>query len=182
MSRYTIDPERSQVWIDARSNVHPIHASTSGLEGYIEVDVDPTGTVDLEHPPRGRLSLAVDRLRSGNRLEDREMQKRIDAKRFPLIEGVLTRMRHNESGGYLVSGDVTFRGVSRPHEDMMEIRAVDDRTIELTGSSRFDVRQYGMEPPKVLMLKVEPEVEVRVEIVAVRDGGIDGAGGAGAGG
>jgi hypothetical protein len=51
----------------------------------------------------------------------------------------------------------------------MEIRRVDDRTIHLTGASSFDIRDFGMQPPKVLLLKVEPEVQVRVEIYAVRD-------------
>jgi polyisoprenoid-binding protein YceI len=68
-----------------------------------------------------------------------------------------------------VSGDVTFRGVSRRHEDLMEVAAVDERTIRLSGSSTFDIREFGMEPPKVLMLKVEPEVDVTVEIFAVKD-------------
>jgi hypothetical protein len=48
----------------------------------------------------------------------------------------------------------------------MEIRQIDDATILLTGSSHFDVRDYGMQPPRVLMLRVEPEVEVRVELFA----------------
>ena len=51
----------------------------------------------------------------------------------------------------------------------MTIEEVDDRTIRLTGSSRFDIRDFGMQPPKVLMLKVEPEVDIRVEIHAVKD-------------
>ena len=46
---------------------------------------------------------------------------------------------------------------------------MDERTIRLAGASRFDIRDFGMEPPKVLLLKVEPEVEVRVEIFAVKD-------------
>ena len=46
---------------------------------------------------------------------------------------------------------------------------VDDQTIQLDGRSSFDIRDFGMQPPKVLMLKVEPEVDVRVEIFAVRD-------------
>ena len=52
----------------------------------------------------------------------------------------------------------------------MAIDKVDDRTIRLSGSSRFDVRDYGMEPPRILMLKVEPEVDVRVDIQAEREG------------
>ncbi len=51
----------------------------------------------------------------------------------------------------------------------MIIRSVDDQTISLEGTSRFDIREFGMEPPKMLMLKVEPEVDIRVEIVAVKE-------------
>ncbi len=170
MARYSIVPDRSQVWIEARSNVHPIHSSTSGLEGYVELDLGPSGTVDPAGTPAGSLSLAVDRLKSGNRMEDRELQKRIDARKFPRIEGHLDQIAPNGSeASYRVSGEVTFRGVSRRYEDRMNITPVEHRTIRLTGESSFDIRDFGMQPPKVLLLKVEPEVQVRVEIYAVRD-------------
>ncbi|HUE06093.1 MAG TPA: YceI family protein [Acidimicrobiales bacterium] len=170
MTRYAIVPDRSTVWIEARSNVHPIQSTTSGLEGFVELALGPTGSVDLADAPVGRLSLNVERLKSGNRLEDREMQKRVDARRHPRIEGVLDSVvGDGKDGRYRVSGDVTFRGVSRHHEDLMDISKVDDRTIRLAGSSRFDIRDFGMEPPKVLMLKVEPVVDVRVDILAVED-------------
>ena len=170
MTRYSIVPDRSQVWIDARSNVHPIHSSTSGLEGYVELDLGPSGTIDPATAPAGRLSLAVDRLKSGNRMEDRELQKRIDARKFPRIEGQLEQITPNGSNAtYRVSGEVTFRGVSRQHQDHMDITAVDDKTIRLAGESSFDIRDFGMQAPKVLLLKVEPQVQVRVEIYAVKD-------------
>jgi polyisoprenoid-binding protein YceI len=170
VARYRISPERSQVWIDARSNVHPIHSSTNGLEGFVDIELSPDGTVDLNAPSAGKLSLAVDKLKSGNRMEDRELQKRIDARRFPTIEGVLgTIEKVGLNGSYQVSGDINFRGVSNRHQDLMEIKSVDDTTIILEGKSTFDIRQFGMEPPRVLMLKVEPEVEIRVEIVAEQE-------------
>ena len=170
MSRYSIVPDRSQVWIDARSNLHPIHSSTSGLEGYVELDLAPSGIVDLAGTPAGRLSLPVNRLKSGNRMEDRELQKRIDARKFPRIEGQLEQIAPDGSdASYRVSGEVTFRGVSRRHEDRMDISPVDDRTIRMSGESSFDIRDFGMQPPKVLLLRVEPEVQVRVEIYAVKD-------------
>ncbi|MGA2472294.1 MAG: YceI family protein [Acidimicrobiales bacterium] len=170
MARYVISPERSQVWIDARSNVHPIHSNTSGLEGYVELALDSDGAIDVTATPVGKLSLSVDRLSSGNRMEDRELQKRIDARRYPTIEGVLADIeRDGNQASYKVSGDITFRGVSKRHEDVMVIRAIDDTTISLEGSSRFDIREFGMQPPKVLMLKVEPEVDIRVEIFAEKE-------------
>ena len=170
MSRYQIDPERSHLWIDARSNVHPIHASTDGLEGYLDIELVPDGGVDLKAGPSGKLSLSVDRIRSGHRMEDRELHKRIDSRRFPTIVGVLNAMEPSVDGrGCRARGDITFRGVTRSYEDLVNISRIDDRTIQLDGTLRIDIRQFGMEPPHVLMARVQPEVDVRVEIVAVQE-------------
>ena len=171
MARYRIVPELSRVWIDARSSLHPIHSSTDGLEGFIELEADGGGQVEVTNPPAGKLSLPVSRLSSGNRLEDRELHKRIDARRFPTIDGVLTNMeRIGDDGRYRVSGDLAFRGVSRQCQDEMNVELVDDRTVRLEGKSTFDVRDFGLEPPRILMLRVEPDVVVRVEIVAQKEG------------
>jgi len=172
LSRYRIVPEKSHVWIDARSNVHPIHSSTDGLEGFVELELGADGEVDLEaKPPSGKLSLPVSRLSSGNGMEDRELQKRIDARRFPTIDGVITLVERSAGGStYRVNGDVTFRGVVRSHSDEMTISSSGDSTIELAGSSSFDIRDFGMEPPRILVLKVQPDVEIRVEIIAEKEG------------
>jgi len=166
--RYRIVPERSQVTIDARSSVHPIHTRTSGLEGFVELTFSD-GRVDVGATPRGRLSLPVDRLRSGNPLEDSELRRRIDARRFPTIDGELTHLAPIDGDQYLVGGDLTFRGETRACEAPMTISALDESTMQLTGQATFDVRDFGMEPPRILMLRVYPEVEVSVEIVAARE-------------
>jgi polyisoprenoid-binding protein YceI len=168
MARYTIIPERSRVWINARSSLHPIHSTTDGLEGFVDLDADG-GAVVGPHPT-ARLSFPVKRLSSGNRLEDRELRRRIDARRHPTISGVLTAVVPvADEGRFLVRGDLSFRGVTRSVEDYMTLTAVDDRTIRVAGESTFDVRDFGMEPPRILMLRVEPDVEVRVEIFAERE-------------
>lgn len=171
MARFRVVPDRSRVWIDGRSSLHPIHSTTDGLEGSVDFELDGDGHVTFDAPPAGRLSLEVRRLSSGNRLEDREMQKRIDARRYPTINGMLQEMEANGgSGSYRVSGDVTFRGVTKRYQDEMTVALVDGNTLKLAGQSRFDVRDFGMEPPRILMLRVEPEVDVRIEVVAERDG------------
>jgi polyisoprenoid-binding protein YceI len=115
--------------------------------------------------------LPVSRLSSGNGMEDRELQKRIDARRFPTIDGVITSVERSAGGStYRVNGDVTFRGVVRSHSDEMTISSSGDSTIELAGSSSFDIRDFGMEPPRILVLKVQPDVEIRVEIIAEKEG------------
>jgi len=168
MARYTIIPERSRVWINARSSVHPIHSTTDGLEGFIDLDADGDAVVGPH--PTARLSFPVKRLSSGNPLEDRELRKRIDARRHPTISGVLTAVVPvADEGRFLVRGDLSFRDVTRSVEDYMTLTAVDDRTIRVAGESTFDVRDFGMEPPRILILRVEPDVEVRVEIFAERE-------------
>jgi hypothetical protein len=74
-------------------------------------------------------------------------------------------------GSYLVRGVVTFRGVSCAHEGVLNVNRVDDHTLRLDGSSRFDIREFGMQPPRLLMAKVEPEVDIGVDIVAAKTDG-----------
>ncbi len=169
MTRYQIDSARSRVWIDARSNVHPIHTEAGGLEGWLELDVID-GTLDPEATPQGHLEFPVENLRSGNGMEDRELQRRIDARRYPTIAGDLRLMRRVDGQPHhVVKGDLTFRGVTHSYEDEMTIDLRGDGTVSMTGQATFDIRDFGMEPPRILMLKVQPDVTVRVEIVAEQE-------------
>ena len=167
MTYFRIVPERSWVEIHARSSLHPIETRTTGPEGDVNVEIQGGGRVNLKPSPRGTLLLRVERLASGNPLVTRELRRRIDARHYPTIEGELTEMREAaDDDRYLVRGDVTFRGVTRTYEEEMTITALDDRTVRLVGEATFDIRDFGMEPPRILMLRVEPEVRVRVHIVA----------------
>ncbi|HMK12216.1 MAG TPA: YceI family protein [Acidimicrobiales bacterium] len=169
MARFRIVPEKSAVLIEASSSLHPIHTRTTGLEGFLEVDLHG-GVVDPLADPNGELSLRVDRLSSGNGLEDRELQRRIDARRYPTIDGLLTQMtRVGVDGRYRVAGDLTFHGVTRRCEDDILITAIDDDTLRLEGESTFDIRDFGMEPPRIFMLRVHPDVKVRIEVLAKRE-------------
>jgi polyisoprenoid-binding protein YceI len=157
------------VSIEARSNVHPIRTETAGLEGWLELDVGD-GAINVDQPLLGHLEFAVHNLKSGNALEDRELQRRIDARRYPTIAGDLKSMKQtDEPSRYIVGGDLTFRGTSRAYEDEMTVELENDRTVSMSGESVFDIRDFGMEPPRILMLKVQPEVTVRVEIVAEKE-------------
>ena len=51
----------------------------------------------------------------------------------------------------------------------MTLVVPDGRSIELEGEASFDIRDFGMEPPRILMLKVEPEVRVTAHVVATKE-------------
>jgi polyisoprenoid-binding protein YceI len=134
------------------------------------VEVLGDGRVDLQSPARAKLWFPVAQLSSGNPFEDRELKRRIDARRFPSIDGVLEELRETGRDGHcLARGDLTFRGVTNTYEDEITIDQVDARTLRLAGEHTFDIREFGMEPPKIMMLRVEPDVKVRVEIVAEKN-------------
>ena len=150
--------------------MHAIHSTTDGIEGFIELEQDSEGGITHATPPAGKLSLPLARLSSGNALEDGELRRRVDTKRYPTVDGVLTHVeRVDGTNRYRVSGDLAFRGVLRACEDEMSLEVVDDDTVRLEGRSTFDIRDFGMEPPRLLMVRVEPEVVIRVEIIAERE-------------
>jgi len=185
MPRFTIDSERSTVTIEASSSVHPIRSKAQGLAGWVDVEQGGGGQVDVAAGPSARLEFPVDRLRSGNPLEDRELRRRIDAKRFPTIIGELEslarvgdaaesppgRAGEEDDGGlrYEVTGALTFMGQTKRYVHEMVWSYEPDGSLRLQGAAEFDVRDFGMEPPKILMLKVHPEVVVHIDVYAVRD-------------
>jgi polyisoprenoid-binding protein YceI len=169
VARYEIDPSRSVAWIGARSSLHPIHSENPGLEGFFEAELRDEGGLELSAPVAGHVELPLERLRSGNPLYDREMKRRVDAKRHPVVAGDLKSMKRAATDGrYLVEGDITFRGVTRPYQGEMGISVDAGTSIFLEGEYVFDVRDFDMEPPRIMMLKVYPDVSVRVRIVATR--------------
>jgi polyisoprenoid-binding protein YceI len=164
VTTFRIDPGQSRVWIEARSSMHPIQGEAQGLEGSIEAAL-ADGRIDLTEGPKVQIELPVTNLQSGKRLEDAEMMRRIDARRFPTIRGETTEFKEN-GGRYRVRGDLTFHGVTRPVEGEVTISSPDASSLVIEGEQIFDIRDFGVEPPKILMLRVHPDVRVRVKVVA----------------
>jgi polyisoprenoid-binding protein YceI len=145
--------------------VHPINTETSGLNGWCEATVETDGLLRFDGPLSGRLELATEGLSSGNQLYDRELRRRIDARRYPLITGDLTKVAKGDGPDrYEVTGDLTFHGRTRTFTHEMTIALLDDTTIVLKGEYVFDIREFNMKPPSMLMVKVYPEIAVRVEL------------------
>jgi hypothetical protein len=88
MAQYRIDSDRSEVFVEARSNVHPIEIRTQGVKGTIVVEVR-NGQIDLSSAPRAELEIAADLLRSGIDLYDSEIHRRIEVRKYRTIKGQL---------------------------------------------------------------------------------------------
>lgn len=168
MAAFHIDAAASRVWVEARSTIHPVRGEGTGLEGFIDVAL-ADGGIDTGRPVTGRIELRVDGLRSGNVLYDTELRRVVDSRRHPLIVGELAEL--SADGGpqrYRAAGPLTFHGVTRRVEGALTVEVVDDDTILLEGERTFDVTDFEVRPPRILMLRVHPEVTVRLAVLARR--------------
>jgi len=169
LTRYTFDSMRSCIWVSGRSNLHPINTETRGITGWFETGTREDGSLDLEGQVSGELELAVERLTSGNQLYDHELRRRMDARHHPIIRGRVTQIAENGTHPhYLVAGDVSFHGATRSFEHEMRID-VHEQGVTLLGEYVFDLREFGMKPPSMLMIRVYPEISVRVELHGARE-------------
>jgi polyisoprenoid-binding protein YceI len=170
VTRFRVVPDKSFVAIEARSSVGPILWEADGAEGFVEADLDDGG-IDTSSAPAARLELPVRNLKSGNNLYDAELMRRIDARRFPTTTVVLTRaVRVGEGTRYQLNGDVTFHGVTRQLRGAVEAEVESsDGRLRVTGDQLFDIRDFNVPSPSILMLKIFPDVRVRLRLEAERD-------------
>src|SRR5262245_3760770 len=109
-------------------------------------------------------------MKTGNPLYDYELERRLEVRKSPTIQGQVRDVRAVADGPRCrVAGELLFHGVQRAVEGEVSLRVVDDRTLEIEGEHAFDVREHGLEPPRILMLKVHPEVRVRAHVIAERE-------------
>ena len=165
---FLVAPAESGVLIEARSSVGPITFGTMSVSGRLEASF-LGGGIDIRQRTGGSLSLPVDSLKSGNRLYDAELHSRLDARRFPEITAELRSITSLSPTRYAVIGALTIHGTTRELSGGLELTLAEDGTALITGQQRIDIRDFTIDLPSVLMLKIFPDVTVRFRIQAVRE-------------
>jgi polyisoprenoid-binding protein YceI len=168
VTRYEVVPGQSRVVIHARSSVHPLTVQTP-VDGYLEVTLDQVGRVVDGAPVTGEVCVDVADLRSGNPLVDRETRRRLDPRQYPQIVGDLTALQVLDGQTYRATGAIAFYGASREVSGAVSLRVSGD-LVTVEGRQQFDVRDWGLQPPQLLVLKVHPVVDVRLSVVLRRTG------------
>ncbi len=166
--RFVLDPERSAVLIDARSTVGPICFGTTGVQGALQAAMGEAG-VNTEIPPTGWLTIDMTRLSSGNKLYDAELHRRINSRRFPTAKVELKECTPSAPGWrYRLRGELTFHGITRRTEGTVRIESASDKRIVISGEQAFDIRDFALPSPTMLMLRIFPDVRVRLYAEAER--------------
>lgn len=165
-SRFRLLPDRSVVLIEVRSTVGPISFGALGVTGWVEADLD-NGAIRTNTQPSARVEIAMDGLRSGNSVYDAELLRRISARRFPLATIDLRECVASGSGNrYRLAGELTFHGVTRPAEGTVHVEVISERQLVITGEQIFDIRDFDVPSPTMLMLRIYPDVRVHLHVEA----------------
>ena len=166
MPRFAVSTAQSTVQVGLRVNLHPSHVNASALTGFIECELDDSGRPRLDRPYRAELALPVEAIKSGNAIQDREMRRRFDASRYPAITAVVT---HGEAldgeGRYRATAQLTMHGVTKDIAGELTLN-VNGRTMTVDGRQVINIKDFGIDPPRLIILKVEPDVDLQVHIVA----------------
>jgi polyisoprenoid-binding protein YceI len=157
--------QRGVVEVKARSSLHDTVTKFSKLDGTIDFDADNTAAA------RADLALDMRIFDAGDRLKNWKLKDEIAPDQYPTATFTLARFAdiHEMIAGKFTAtalGQLKYRG------KMPEIRVkgeatVDRRTIEAKASFELNMpRDLGMQPPKILMFKIEDVVSVQVSLVA----------------
>jgi PadR family transcriptional regulator PadR len=161
--------DRSVLLIEVRSTVGPLSFGCVGVGGSLHAAV-VDGALCTDLAPSGRLQIDVSGLSSGNSLYDAELLRRIDARRFPTATVELQGCAPCGPGTrYRLEGELTFHGVTRPARGNVNVEVVPDGRLIITGEQVFDIRDFGIPSPTVLMLRIYPDVRVRLYVEAARE-------------
>ena len=158
MTRYVIGSPDSTITFNARTSLHPVVARAP-VTGWFEADIDNDEFVPGS-AVAGELEVLVDSIKSGNPLYDAETRRRIDVRSNPRITAEITK--NNAVGGSTASveGTVAFHG---------ELATLDGTLTlapgpVLTGEGTVDIRWWGLQPPRLLAFRVEPEVVIEINL------------------
>jgi polyisoprenoid-binding protein YceI len=165
-ARFTVVPDASQFVISGRSTLHPIESASRKLQGYLDAAWDDAGGLALDSVPALHVEVPVASLASGNALEDTKLRELVGSRSFPNIVADLQELRPLEApDAYAVKGSVAVRGTTRVLDGEITAKREGDRVV-IDGRLALDMRKFGIEPPRLFMVRVYPEVTVRLHLVA----------------
>jgi hypothetical protein len=160
-------PERSAVVLSVRTSLGPVTFGADGLEGFIEAAVTQRG-IDPDGPAAAHVELLVSRLTSGNSAYDGELHRQIDARRYPTayLDLHALSLVNGSPSTFAVRGEVTLRGVTVPAEGVVVAELPEPGFLVVSGEDTLNISDFGIPPPTLFMIKIDPDVKVRLYLEA----------------
>ncbi len=177
-TRFEVKADRSSLMVEARSSVGPIAFSATSLTGWIDAEFND-GLVAKDSKPFARLDVRVTELTSGNAIYDRELLRRVDVRRYPVVTVELRALHHlGEGNCYRVEGDMTLHGVTQRVDGVVTATVHERRRRSFSGPEQVDgsiivageqvlnIRHFDLAMPRMPLFKFYPEVRLRLHLEA----------------
>jgi polyisoprenoid-binding protein YceI len=157
-------PGRSAVLIEARSNVGPIAFGTNSVTGRLQGWFSD-GIIARERNLEAELAIDLRHLTSGNSLYDAELLRRLDVRRYPISTVVQQEMVPlGVDNRYRLTGEVSLHGLTRIISGTVSVTPSPDGGLLVCGEQVFDIRDFDIPSPAVLMLRIFPDVRVHLQL------------------
>jgi polyisoprenoid-binding protein YceI len=165
--RYAVDGRASSLTYEAKSSLQVITGRAEELDGYVQAAWTEEGALLADPAPAMHLEVPVTRLRSGSTIKDQEVWRLIDVERSPTI---FAELRSIESLYaplvYRATGDVTLGGTRKAYAGQLVVAKEGPDAVSVRGDLEIDIRDYGLEPPRALFVRIEPVIVVHLSLVA----------------
>jgi polyisoprenoid-binding protein YceI len=181
--QWRFDPAHTRIGFSTR------HAMVTKVRGAFN-DFEGLITVDTENPERSKVALTVKVASIDTRNADRDQHLRtndfFDAPRFPEITFVSSRVDQVDQGHFIISGDVTIRGVTKEISIPIDFIGVERDPMGylragFEGSRRIDRQDFGLKWNTALdsggvLVSDKITLEFEVSAIKVDDGATPAAG------
>jgi polyisoprenoid-binding protein YceI len=158
-----LEPKATVIAFSVGATGHVVHGSLFLDTGEVRFDLE-SGLAD------GEIRVDARKAETGNKKRDKNLHvKVLESERFPFFVFRPTTVQGEFSGSgsseLTLSGKLTIHGDEHDLEIPIQTKTVDGR---LFATAEFVVPyvKWGMHRPSVFLLKVAPEVEVRIETTA----------------
>lgn len=172
---WNLDPTHSRVGFQARhAMVTKVRGAFNDVQGQFDFDANDISKTKVE------LKVRVESIDTRNADRDNHLRTNdfFDAPTHPYITFVGNNVDQVDENSFIISGDLTIRGVTKPITVPLELTGIQkdqngDVRAGFEGSRRIDRRDYGLEwnvPLDQGGVLVSERISLEFELSAVKQG------------
>jgi polyisoprenoid-binding protein YceI len=166
---YTLLPA-SKLSVKGTSTVQSYECVAPQITASVSAASAINTVADLQSMETVRLTIPVAAMDCGNRTMDGHMRNALKANASPNIQFQLdshtVRANGDNAGTVQMRGRLTIAGQTKPVQMTANLSRQADGTVRVRGSHGFDMTEFGVEPPRLMMgtLRVHDPVVVEFDL------------------
>ncbi len=177
--RYVPDTDQaSRINAEGRATLHGWAMEARKFEGVLDLDFPLDRGLEIDTPVRAqaRIRLQLDDLKSvrnGKHFSDRmdnQMYATLNKDEYPGIEYVLDQAvlksvpaSSGQPFGFITRGRLSVAGQTVEIRMPVELQVLDGGLLRISGTAALKMSDFGIEPPRMAVVKVADEVEISFE-------------------